>query len=293
MIGAGAKNAGSKRLALGTVQFGLPYGITNTRGQVSPADVRRILELAEAAEIPWLDTAAAYGTAEAVLGETLRRPCQFRVATKTLPLSAGVDAVIARVHESLRLLRVERLDALLVHHAEDLRTADGLWDSLQRLKQRGLVDQVGISAYAADDPLSLAKRFQPDLMQLPVSLLDQRLVLDGTLQALKAMGIAVHARSVFSQGFLFLQPTAMPPALAHAGVRLKQIQDNLQAAGIAPLQAALMYALGRPEIDQILVGVTRPDELSDIIAAATGPIEQLEWGKYMVDDPVVLNPSLW
>ena len=180
-----------------------------------------------------------------------------------------------------------------MHRAEDLGAgAGGLWDR-QRLKRNGVVDQVGISAYAGDNPLSLAKRFQPDLMQLPVSLLDQRLVLDGTLQALKAMGIAVHVRSVFSQGFLFLQPTAMPPTLAHAGIRLKQIQDDLRTAGMAPLRAALAYVLDRPEIDQVVVGVTEPEEFTEIIAATTGATKQLDWSKFIIDDPVVLNPSLW
>jgi D-threo-aldose 1-dehydrogenase len=285
---------GSRRLALGTAQFGLPYGITNSIGQVASGDVAEILTMAESVGISWLDTAAAYGTAEATLGNTLRRPCPFRIATKTLPKAASVDDIIARAYRSLELLKLEHIDALLVHHAGELtRCGDKLWRSLQKLKEAGLVTQIGISAYADDDPLLLAARYQPDLMQLPLSILDQRLVRDGTISALKKSGVAVHARSIFLQGLVFMEAANLPPKLSHVEARLSKVHSDMQAAGISPLRAAVMYAMCQPEVDHVVIGVTQLSELRQIVDAANAPAEQLNWEQFAMDDPVALNPTLW
>jgi aryl-alcohol dehydrogenase-like predicted oxidoreductase len=285
---------GSSRLALGTAQFGLPYGVTNSIGQVASADVAEILTMAERAGISWLDTAAAYGTAEAKLGNTLPRPCPFQIATKTLPKAASVDDIVARAYRSLELLKVEHIGALLVHHAGELSLwGDKLWRSLQTLKESGLVAQIGISAYADDNPLQLATRFQPDLMQLPISIFDQRLVRDGTLGALKKAGVAVHARSIFLQGLVFMEPAKLPATLSHVEARLSQIHRDMQANGISPIRAALTYTMCQPEINHVVIGVTQLNELRQIVDAANAPAERLNWEQFAVDDPVAINPRLW
>ena len=69
-----------------------------------------------------------------------------------------------------------------------------LWERLLQLRDTGLFDKVGISAYASDDPVGLARRFRPDLIQAPASLLDQRLLVDGSLAAVREMGVEVHLR---------------------------------------------------------------------------------------------------
>src|SRR5215471_4993200 len=117
------------RLGIGSVQFGQAYGVSNTQGQVSRADVKLILELAARSGIGMLDTAANYGEAEAVLGCNDLKA--FRIVSKTLGAQHGVHAVIARVRESVRMLGA--VDLLLVHSAKDLLGPSGttLWRSLQ------------------------------------------------------------------------------------------------------------------------------------------------------------------
>lgn len=194
------------RLGIGTVQFGQAYGVSNAVGQVPRADVKLILEMAALCGIRLLDTAANYGEAESVLGGTNLKP--FRIVSKTIGVQHGVHAVIARVRQSVRTLGA--VDLLLVHAAKDLSGHSGttLWRSLQALKAEGVIGAVGISAYVADDPVMLAERFRPDAMQLPFSLLDQRLLADGSLDRLKQLGVEIHARSLFLQGLLFM---AEPP----------------------------------------------------------------------------------
>ena len=273
------------KLGLGTVQFGQAYGVSNTRGRVPPADAAAILQRAATAGITLLDTAANYGAAESVLAGLDTEP--FRIVTKTISLKNGLDAVVARARQSALALKA---DTLLVHAAADLADAT-LWPALQNLKSEGVFRKIGISAYVADDPAVLAARFKPDVMQLPFSLLDQRLLADGTLGRLKEMGVEIHARSLFLQGLLFLDD--LPPKLQQAAPQLKSLRAKIAATGATPLAAALGFALSCPEIAFGVVGVTSLGELDEILAAAAYPLPDLDWAAMALTDEVVLTPSLW
>jgi aryl-alcohol dehydrogenase-like predicted oxidoreductase len=278
-----------QKLGLGTVQFGQAYGVSNTRGQVDPDVASAILARAAQAGVSWLDTAANYGEAETVLSALDTKP--FRIVTKTITVSHGVDAVIARVRHSVALLG--HIDRVLVHASADLTGPDGdaLWAALRGLKDEGVVGGIGISVYVADDPAALAARFRPDAIQLAFSLLDQRLLRDGTLARLKDLGVEIHARSLFLQGLLFLDE--LPPKLRAAAPALAAIKMQIQDAGTTPLAAALGFVLARPEIDAAIVGVTALDELDEILNAAAQPLPALDWENLALADETVLTPSLW
>jgi aryl-alcohol dehydrogenase-like predicted oxidoreductase len=240
---------------------------------------------AAAAGVSLLDTAANYGEAEGVLGSLDTAP--FRIVTKTISVKNGIDALMARAKASAAALKA---DTLLVHAAADLEDA-ALWPALQALKAEGVFRRVGISVYAADDPARLAERFKPDIVQLPFSLLDQRLLHNATLARLHDLGVEVHARSLFLQGLLFLE--TLPPKLAHAAPRLSEIKATIAAAGATPLAAALGFVLSRPDIAIGLVGVTTRTELDEIVAAVAQPLPALDWPALALDDEMVLTPSRW
>ena len=276
------------KLGLGTVQFGQAYGVSNRRGQVSLDEAAAILARAAQASVGVLDTAANYGQAESVLATLDTRP--FRIVTKTVSGRSGVETVVARARASKAAL--SQADTLLVHAAADLDDP-ALWPALQKLKQDGVFARIGISAYVADNPARLAERFQPDTMQLPFSLLDQRLLRDGTLTRLAAQGVEVHARSLFLQGLLLMAPDALPDHLKSAAPHLTSLRARLAEAGTTPLAAALGFALSQPEIAVALVGVTGLDEFNAILAAAAQSLPALDWQACALKDERILTPSLW
>jgi aryl-alcohol dehydrogenase-like predicted oxidoreductase len=282
------------KLGLGTVQFGLDYGVSNARGRTPSPEVPLILERAAAAGVGVIDTAPAYGDADVIVGQSLPRPCPFLVVTK-VSSPADVDAAEHQARASLANLGLDQAYAVLVHSAADLEGQRGveLWARLRRLQAKGLFRKIGISAYASDDPVRLARRWKPDMMQLPVSLLDQRLVLEGALERLADMGVEIHLRSIFLQGLLFLPPERMPPELASAAPRLVQIRSQLALAGVHPLEAALHYALARPEASAVVAGVTGLLELEALLAAARAPAPDLDWSDLRLDDPFALDPHRW
>ena len=283
------------KLGLGTAQFGLDYGVSNTRGRLAEAEAGVILQLCAQAGVAVVDTAAQYGGAEAVIGRILPRPNPFRLVTKTARLSDGLDRLEAEARASLERLGVGRAGAILVHQAADLLGPDGpaLWARLRRLKDQGLFERIGVSAYPGDDPLGLARRFKPDLMQLPASLLDQRLIQGGVLNEIAALGVEIHLRSIFLQGLLFMPREGLPARLTEAGPRLSRIRRSIAEAGADPLQAALAFALARPEASTVVVGVTSAAELRAILAAAAAPPPDLDWGTLALDHAVALDPHRW
>jgi len=277
------------RLGIGTVQFGQTYGISNHRGQVPFEEARTIVARAAESGIGVLDTAANYGEAEDVLARM--DIGAFRIVSKTIRLSHGLDAVVARVRQSVQ--KLGRVDLLLVHAVSDLLGPGGteLWAALQALKTEGTVGGIGISAYIVDDPAGLAERFRPDAMQVPFSLLDQRLLRDGSLARLKSLGVEVHARSLFLQGLLFLETP--PEKLAYAAPVLAAVRKRIAAAVVTPLAAALAFVLSRSEVDVAVIGVTTQDQLEEILATIAVPPPDIDWAACALDDARVLTPSLW
>jgi len=282
-------------LGLGAVQFGLDYGVSNPRGRVPEDEVRLILDTAAVNQVGVVDTAPSYGDSERVLGQSWPFPSPFRVVTKTLPIGEGLDRVTTRARRSLEKMGLSRAHAILVHSAEDLLGPDGpeLWNRLQALKDEGLFQKIGVSCYGSDEPVHLARRFRPDLIQLPCSLLDQRPSRDGTMRALADLGVEIHLRSIFLQGLLFLDRDQLPPALADAGPKLSRIRRTLAEAGTDPLQAALAYAQTRAEASAVIVGVTSAAELRAILAAAAAPVPDLDWASLALDHPLALDPRRW
>ncbi|MEW5995005.1 MAG: aldo/keto reductase, partial [Candidatus Zixiibacteriota bacterium] len=173
--------------------------MSNRLGRAPKSEVGRILDYAAASGIGLLDTAAAYGISEAVLGETLSPGHPFRIVTKTRPCHcAAVTApeqkrVVETFHRSLRKLKQPRVYGLLVHNADDLLLPGGelLVDALHQLKAAGLVEKIGVSVYIGDQIDAVARIFTPDLVQLPVNLLDQRLIHGGHLTRLKQAGVEI------------------------------------------------------------------------------------------------------
>ena len=166
------------RLALGTVQFGMPYGIANKSGQVPRCEVKAILQQAAVNGIDTLDTAIAYGESETCLGKVGVR--DFKIVTKLPAVPEGFSDVAVWVKEqvnaSLLRLGVNSVYGLLLHHPEQLLKSEGalIYQALQALKEDGLVQKVGVSIYAPSELEMLNTRYHFDLVQAPFNLIDRR-----------------------------------------------------------------------------------------------------------------------
>lgn len=284
------------RLALGTVQFGLEYGIANESGRVNLDEAGRILAEAADSGIGLLDTAIGYGDSERVLGQI--GVADWKIVSKLPALPDECPDVAswveAQVAGSLARLGVGGLYAVLLHRPEQLFDARGeqLLEALERLKAHGRTEKIGISIYAPDELDRLFDGMRFDLVQAPLNILDRRLVDSAWAQRLKRLGVELHARSVFLQGLL-LMPASRRPAKFGRWQRLWSEWDHwLDETGLTPLQACLRYALSIGEVDKVVVGVDGAAQLREILAAATGSLTSLpNWPQNIDID--LLNPSRW
>ena len=210
-------------------------------------------------------------------------PSPFQVSVTTLEATAGPDRIEARARRSLERLGLPRGDVLLVRDVRDLAGAEGraLWDRLTALKDRGLFKRIGIRTRLDDSPVLVARRFQPDLIQLPLNILDQRARRDGVLTALAEQDVAVQLASVLANGLLFAGSDEMVGASAADVVLLSRLRRRLAEARLDPMQAALAYAAdsltGMAEGSSLLACVTSAAETRALLAAVNAPRPDLDW----------------
>jgi aryl-alcohol dehydrogenase-like predicted oxidoreductase len=234
------------------------------------------------------------GDNERLLGQAWPFPSPFAVTVRTVSLSQGLDRVEARARRSLERMGLPRGETLLVSNAADLAGAEGraLWDRLNALKARGLYRKVGVCATVEDGPDLLARRFQPDVIQIPCNLLDQRAVQDGTLSALAGQGVEIHVAAPFVNGLLFMAGDALPAELAdYAGV-FSRTRRRLAEARIDPMQAALSYALNLPGVSSVVASVASAAELRAMLAAAHAPQPDLDWGALALPQAADLSRAM-
>lgn len=293
-------------IGLGTVQFGLDYGISNKTGRTPFADVLEILREARENDVRLLDTAAAYGASEDVLGRALAEVGgEFRLITKTKPqsapriTSAEVDDVGRAFERSLGFLKRDFVDGLLVHHAGDLLKPGGdlLWDRLQTWRKEGRVRKIGVSVYDPEETRRLAA-FAPEIVQLPMNFLDQRFLATGELRRLKSEGAEIHVRSLFLQGLLLMDPSTLPSHFASIRGLLTTMRAEIIREEMDVKQACFAWAEKQSDVDAVVLGVTSLSEWRELLTSARPRASRARrwslpsetWGQ---TDETLINPSLW
>ena len=256
-----------ERLALGTAQFGLAYGINNTAGRPTDATVHEILRTARAAGLTLLDTATGYGDSESRLGEWLGQPAAppFRVVTK---LAAGPAADVQRqVRESLARLQQPQVYGALFHDFNSFRAQPAAWEALRQARAAGQVRRIGVSLYHPQEAeWLLAPGRDFDLVQLPFNVLDQRF--GPLLPALAQRGVEVHVRSAFLQGLLLRAPATLPDFFAPLAGKITRLRALAQEAGVPLAALLLLFAAFAPGASRVVVGVDTAANLRDNLAAA-------------------------
>lgn len=299
-----AEGPSAARLALGTAQLGMPYGLARPAAVVSREQAREILSVAWDGGIDLLDTAATYGDSEAVIAAERPAGSSFSIVTKTLPVGAefvgGADVarVAAGVDESLRRLKLDAVAGLLVHEATDLLAKGGerLFEMLSRLAAEGRVGKVGVSVY---DPATLAAvlgRYPLKLVQLPLNVLDQRFAREGWPARLAREGVEVHVRSVFLQGLLLRPEDRFPCGLAKAAAPVMAFRRAAEACGLDATVAALLYAVRQPGVSRIVVGVDSSAALQSNLRAFAAAREwtgSYDFAPFAVEEPDIVDPRRW
>jgi aryl-alcohol dehydrogenase-like predicted oxidoreductase len=286
----------NSRLALGTVRFGLPYGIASQGNQVAADEVDAILNAAWEGGIDTLDTAILYGECEQLLGGIGIDRWQVVTKLPEVP-EACVDVdswVQDSVTDSLERLNVPRLRGLLLHCPGQLLASrgDALYRALVESREQGRVEKIGVSVYGPDELEALWSRYQFDLVQAPFNILDRRLVTSGWMARLREAGTEVHVRSVFLQGLLLMDAVNRPRKFNRWQPLWSKWHRWLDGQALTPLQACLGFVMSQPEVDRVVVGVDSVGQLREILGSI-GVATTIPPNNLMSADSALINPSCW
>lgn len=259
------------KIALGTVQLGMDYGINNKRGKPSRQESLAILDRAYERGIRTFDTAAAYGDAEEIIGEFMKTrqiSDQTHIISKLEPNCAPersknvFEIIEGKLRISLQKLNREAIDGYLLHTSPYIFREE-IVNALHECKMKGLVKHIGVSIYEEAEALAAADNPLIDYIQVPYSVFDQRLDQTEFFRLAKANGKTVFARTAFLQGLLFMADEKIPDYVSGAKTYLKAFDGIIGRYGLSRLQAALMFSAGQPGIDCIVFGVDTIEQLDE------------------------------
>jgi aryl-alcohol dehydrogenase-like predicted oxidoreductase len=284
------------KISLGTVQFGLTYGVANNSGQVSFEETKDIIELARQSGIDTLDTAIMYGNSEEVLGEIGLD--NWNVITKIPEAQLGIDNIKAwlkqEIINSMARLGVAKLYAVMLHSTNVLSSdhARTYWNGLLELKQQGLIKKIGYSIYNPDELNNHYNNFQPDIVQAPYNVLDSRLETSGWLQRMREDSVEIHVRSIFLQGLLLMNYEQRPVYFRRWDNLWIKWHRWLETEKITALEAALWFVLKDKRITTMVIGVNSAEQLREIMCASKKNVVEKLYD-FSSSDVELINPSKW
>jgi aryl-alcohol dehydrogenase-like predicted oxidoreductase len=294
------------KLVLGTVQFGLDYGINNFNGKPTREKSLAMLDFAYEKGVRIFDTASAYGDAEEILGEFMKSrglTDKIKVITKLKPNiveeSEGdpYDIILENLTLSLKKLNREYVDGYLFHTPAYIRNKK-LVDCFSKLKDQGLVKNIGVSIYEEDDALYATKLDVVDYIQVPYSILDQRLNKTDFFKLAKENNKTVFARSAFLQGLFFMPENKIPEHLSKVKDYFKDLDEIIAKYGLSRQQIALLFSYQNKNIDHVVFGVDTLEQLKEDVEIVEKNIdcekciEELK-ERFISIEKQIIFPSLW
>ena len=289
------------KYVLGTAQFGLEYGISNTSGSVSQEELFKIFDYGFNHGVQYLDTANAYGNSEWRIGELFQLTKKFQIITKTAhtkltnTASENIALINNELKESLQKMKRSSVETLLIHNINDITGPSGelFFEALERIKASGLTKKIGVSVYTVEEAKMVSDRYTIDVLQFPLNVFDQNFQRSGILKTLKLKGIELHARSVYLQGLLLMQDKNPHVYFSSIKPIILEYFSFIQSLGLNEVEAALNYLKQVQELDAVVFGVQNSDQLAQTLSSLSAPPVPIDYTKFAIFDHNITNPSLW
>lgn len=294
------------KYCLGTVQFGINYGI---QGNTQPRyeDVYDILNYAIDHGILQFDTAAAYGEAENVLGSYIRsmpdKAMDMNIVSKLSPDSFSSSdktewkqIAVTKARESLLRLGIERFSAFLFHNATLIYDENAV-AALTAVKEAGLTDCIGVSVYTPEEAMKALSYSQLGAIQIPYNLFDKRLDKCGFFEKAKDRNIIIYARSSLLQGLAVMDPYNLPDRVSFAKEYLLKYDAICKEYAVSKLNAAIGYVAQKDDIDYIVFGVDNMTQLKEYLSLENKylPASMIASIDEIFDNTPekLVNPTMW
>lgn len=282
----------NNKIILGTVQFGLDYGINNSSGKPSESEVFSILDTAWQNKIAYLDTADAYGDAIQLIGKYhSQRNHHFKILSKFKEVKKG--QLKEQALNALNSLHIDRFEVYSFHSFNDFLAKEYLCNELLSLKKEKLIYKTGISVYTNDEFEKAINANFFDVIQIPYNILDNSNIRGKLIASARQKGIEIHIRSAFLQGLFFMNQ--LPEKLNPLEYYLAKVKSFCSVESITIHQLALSYCICNPSINNVLIGVDTKEQLLNNLKSITEHKKAFEFinNNIFVKEIELLNPVNW
>lgn len=284
----------SNKLILGTVQFGLNYGINNSLGKISEDEAFKIVQASLEKDVNIFDTAANYGDSEEILGRCINQipNREINIITKLHSMLNIEDSLF----QSLERLRVRKVKYLMFHSFEHyLKNKKILKEFIEKHRHIHF-ESLGVSIYTNNEIELLLMDKNIDLIQVPFNLLDNEYQRGSVLKKAKENDKIIHVRSVFLQGLFYKQLDSIQGELSNLKNDLKKLNEIAEINKIHLNKMAMSYVLSKRYIDGVLFGVDSLKQLNDNISASNHQLDSKiidAIDNIRVLNSELLNPVNW
>ena len=283
------------KIILGTVQFGLDYGINNTLGKIPIEEIRHIFAFAYSKGVLTLDTASGYGDSEEIIGTYLAKNPnkRFEIITK---INSSETSLEEQLKESLRKLKLNKIEVLMLHSFELYEKFKSQITAFCQKNKGKNFNELGVSVYTNDEIETIISDPNINRIQSPFNLLDNEMKRGEKYAEIKSNGKVVDTRSVFLQGLFFKDTNTLPLDLEQLREPLEKLKRIAASESLSMEELAMGYALSMKFIDNVLIGVDSLDQFKKNINVLSNSISKElveEINSISIENTNLLNPSLW
>lgn len=282
------------KFILGTVQFGLNYGINNKVGRPEQSSVFRIFDLARESQINTLDTAEAYGNAHEVIGKYhLSGISKFNINTKFS--SVNSEMFFNQVINACNTMAIDKIDTCFYHSFQEFKN-QSFKSYYDKLLTKGLIKNIGVSIYTNEEFEAVINDPSVNVIQIPFNLFDNFSHRGELILKAKSVGKTIQVRSIFLQGLFFMEPDALKGNTAGLKEELVVLKNIAKDFNITISDLCIRYAFHHKEIDNIIIGVDTSEQLQSNINSSRNIIstEVIDCiNKIQVKNTSLLYPYNW
>ena len=284
------------KIIIGTAQFGLNYGIANSKGKMKTNEIKKIIKYARTNNIKNIDTAHAYGDSEQRLGNVGIK--NFNVIVKlpaTNPTQPYDQWVKKSIHSSFKKLKINKADTVLVHNAKFLlnpKMGKKIYEELKKFKNKNIINNIGVSIYSISDLKNIIKKFPMDVVLISLNIFDQRILNKKIINTLKRKNIKIYTRSTFLQGLLLMSKNKIPAKFNRWKKKFDMWFRELEDKKVSAYDACLDFVMKNKDVDKTLIGIDDFKQFKEIFKDK--PKININYKKFNSNKiNKLINPAKW
>jgi len=284
------------KIIIGTAQFGLNYGIANSKGKMKTNEIKKIIKYARTNNIKNIDTAHAYGDSEQRLGNVGIK--NFNVIVKlpaTNPTQPYDQWVKKSIHSSFKKLKINKADTVLVHNAKFLlnpKMGKKIYEELKKFKNKNIINNIGVSIYSINDLKNIIKKFPMDVVLISLNIFDQRILNKKIINTLKRKNIKIYTRSTFLQGLLLMSKNKIPTKFNKWKKKFDMWFRELENKKVSAYDACLDFVMKNKDVDKTLIGIDDFKQFKEIFEDK--PKININYKKFNSNKiNKLINPAKW